>query len=113
MMNRIKPLMGVAILAVLVGCAKQEAQPAQAVDEPDEGTATIAVVPSEPSATKPMPISRSKAAADMIAFIDPSPQCQQYRDQIEALGRTQGPIDDLSPSYIAAYKAGCVIKKQQ
>ena len=112
-MNRLNALMGVAILAVLGGCAKPEAPPAQAVDEPEEAPATTAVVPSEQSAMKPMAKDRSKAAADMIAFIDPSPQCQQYRDQLQALGSTEGSIDDLSGPYVAAYKAGCVIKKQQ
>jgi PBP1b-binding outer membrane lipoprotein LpoB len=109
-MNRIHALIGVAILAVVTGCAKQEAPQAPDVDEPEE-TATVA--PSQPVEAKPMAKDRAKAAADMIAFIDPSPQCQQYRDELAALGQTQGSIDDLSGPYVQAYKAGCVIKKQQ
>ena len=112
-MNRINALMGVAILAVLAGCAKQEPPPAQAVDEPEEAATSATVVPSEPAAAKPMAKDRAKAAADMIAFIDPAPQCQQVRDELEALGRTQGSIDDLSRPYVRAYQAGCVMKKQQ
>ena len=112
-MNRIKALIGVAILAVLAGCAKQEPPVAQAVDEPEETAASATVAASEPAVAKPIAKDRSKAAADMIAFIDPSPQCQQFRDELAALGQTQGSIDDLSGPYVRAYQAGCVMKKQQ
>ena len=112
-MNRLNALMGVAILAVLGGCAKPEAPPASAVDEPDEATASATVAQPQPTAAPPMAKDRSKAAADMIAFIDPSPQCQQFRDELAALGQTQGSIDDLSGPYVRAYQAGCVMKKQQ
>ena len=112
-MKRINALMGVAILAVLAGCAKQEPPVAQAVDEPEETAASATVAASEPAVAKPIAKDRSKAAADMIAFIDPSPQCQQFRDELAALGQTQGSIDDLSGPYVRAYQAGCVMKKQQ
>ena len=112
-MKRINALMGVAILAVLAGCAKQEPPAAQAVDEPEETAASATVAASEPAVAKPIAKDRSKAAADMIAFIDPSPQCQQFRDELAALGQTQGSIDDLSGPYVRAYQAGCVMKKHQ
>ena len=112
-MNRINALMGVAILVVLAGCAKQEPPPASAVDEPDEATASATVAQPQPTAATPMAKDRSKAAADMIAFIDPAPQCQQFRDELAALGQTRGSIDDLSGPYVRAYQAGCVMKKQQ
>ena len=113
-MKRVSALMGVAILAVLAGCAKQEPPPAaQAVDEPEETAASATVAPSESAAITPMAKDRSKAAADMIAFIDPSPQCQQFRDELAALGQTQGSVHDLSGPYVRAYQAGCVMKKQQ
>ena len=45
-MKRVSALMGVAILAVLAGCAKQEPPPAaQAVDEPEETAASATVAP--------------------------------------------------------------------
>ncbi len=49
----------------------------------------------------------------MATLIDPSPQCQQYRDQLESMGKTPGPVDELSGIFVQAHKAGCVIKKQK
>jgi hypothetical protein len=122
-MNRVTALVGITVLAVLAGCAKKEAPQAQAqaqvpaqaqpqVQE-DDDVATTTATPPAPEAVKPLVKDRSKAAADMVAFIDPSPQCQKYRDQLEALGKVPGPIDDLSPIYVQAHQAGCVIKKQK
>jgi hypothetical protein len=110
-MNRLTALVGISVLAVMAGCAKKEAPQVQ--EQGDAATAAGTAPQPAPATTSPLAKDRSKAAADMVAFIDPSPQCQQYRDQLEALGRTPGPVDDLSPIYVQAHKAGCVIKKQK
>ncbi len=102
-------MVGITVLAVLAGCAKKEAPQAQE----ELGVATATATQPEPAAATPLAKDRTKVAADMVALIDPSPQCQQYRDQLEAIGRTPGPVDDLSPIYVQAHKAGCVIKKQK
>lgn len=111
-MKRVNALVGVAVLVLLSGCAKEQAPQAQAVDEPEEATESAAVVAPAPAPARSLAKDRSKAAADMIAFIDPSPQCQQFRDELAALGQTEGSIDDLSGPYVRAYQAGCVLKKQ-
>jgi hypothetical protein len=108
-MNRVTALVGITVLVVLAGCAKKEAPQAQ---EEHKVASTTATQP-EPAAATPLTKDRSKVAADMLALIDPSPQCQQYRDQLETIGRTPGPVDDLSPIYVQAHTAGCVIKKQK
>ncbi len=112
-MKRVNALMGIAILAVLSACAKQEPPAPQDADDPQDVAASAPVAQSQPEAPPPMAKDRSKAAADMIAFIDPAPQCQPFRDELAALGQTQGSIDDLSGPYVRAYQAGCVMKKQQ
>ncbi len=103
-------MVGITVLAVLAGCAKKEAPQAQ---EEEDDVATATATQPEPAAAKPVAKDRSKVAADMLAFIDPSPQCQQYRDELETLGKTPGPVDELSPIYVQAHKAGCVMKKQK
>jgi hypothetical protein len=107
-MNRVTVLVGITVLAVLAGCAKKEAPQVQ--DEDEARTATQSV----PAAPKPEPkIDLSKAASEMVALIDPSPQCQQYRDELQAKGTGVGPVDELSEILVQAYKAGCGKKKQQ
>ena len=103
-------MVGITVLAVLAGCAKKEAPQAQEEEEDDVQTATQ----PQPVTAKPESnIDRSKAAASMVAFVDPSPQCQQYRDELETKGRTPGPVDELSGILVQAYQAGCGKKKQQ
>jgi hypothetical protein len=106
-MNRVTALVGITVLAVLAGCAKKEAPQAQEEDE-----VTTATQPG-PAAAQPEAKDRSKAAAGMAAYLDPSPQCQQYRDELEAKGRTPGPVDELSAIFVQATKAGCGKKQQQ
>ena len=109
-MNKVTALAGIIILAFLAGCAKKEAPAAQAQD--DDDVRPVAAQPG-PAAAQPEAKDRSKAAAGMAAGIDPSPQCQQYRDELEAKGRIPGPVDELSEIFVQAAKAGCGKKKQQ
>jgi hypothetical protein len=107
-MNRFTALVGITVLAVMAGCAKKEAPQAQEEDD------IAAATQSLPAAAKPeASIDRSKAAGSMVAFVDPSPQCQQYRDELEAKGKTPGPVSELNEIFAQAYKAGCGKKKQQ
>jgi hypothetical protein len=104
-MNRVTALVGITALAVLAGCAKKEAPQAQ-----EDGNVTTAGQPL-PAAAPEAKIDMSKAAASMVIFIDPSPQCQQYRDELEAKGRSSGSVDELNEIFVQAAKAGC--KKKQ
>ena len=108
-MNRVTVLVGIAVLAVMAGCAKKEAPQVQQDDE-DVSAAAVEV---QPAPAKPEPTDRSKAAAGMIASIDPGPQCQVYRDDLEAKGRTPGPVKELSEIFVQAYEAGCGRKEPQ
>ena len=109
-MNRVTALVGITVLAVMAGCAKKEAPAPQPQDEDDVATSTQ----PEPAAAQPeATIDRSKAAASMMNFIDPSPQCQQFRDELEAKGKIPGPVDELNEIFVQASKAGCGKKQQQ
>jgi 3-oxoacyl-ACP reductase-like protein len=109
-MNRVTALAGIAVLAMLAGCAKKEAPAAHAQADEDEDVP--AAVQGAPAAAQPEPtVDRNKAAAEMSALIDPAPQCQQYRDQLQAKGSTPGVMDEMNEILVQAYKAGCGKKK--
>jgi len=109
-MNRVPALIGITVLAVLAGCAKKEAPAANA--QPGEDDEVAATVQHVPAAAQPAPVvDRTKAAAEMQALIDPSPQCQQYRDQLQAKGSTPGVMDEMNEILVQAYKAGCGKKR--
>ena len=113
-MNRTTVLVGISVLAILAGCAKKDIPPAQVepaqVEDEDVGRAATQ---AQPAAAQPAPKDRVEAAAGMIASIDPGPQCQVYRDELEAKGKSPGPISELSEIFIQAHDAGCGRKKQQ
>jgi hypothetical protein len=107
-MNKVTVLVGVTVLALMAGCAKKEAPQAQ-----DKGAVTTSTQPVA-AAPKPEPkIDLSKAASEMAARIDPSPQCQKYRDELETKGKGVGPVDELSAILVQAYQAGCGKKTQK
>ncbi|MCJ7453840.1 MAG: hypothetical protein MUO39_15420 [Steroidobacteraceae bacterium] len=116
-MNKVTVLAGITVLAIMAGCAKKEAPQAQAQaqaqaqDDDEDVGATATLV--QPAAAQPEPKDRSEAAAGMIASIDPGPQCQVFRDELEAKGATPGPVKELSAIFVQAYEAGCGRKKQQ
>jgi hypothetical protein len=108
-MNKVTVLVGVTVLAVLAGCVKKEAPQAQQEDDEDGGATTTGV---QAAPAQPVVKERSKAAAEMLAFIDPSPQCQQYRDELQTTGSTPGAVDELNEIFAQAYQNGCGKKKQ-
>jgi hypothetical protein len=109
-MNRGTVLVGITALAVLVACAKKEMPQAQAEDDEDVSTTATQV---QPAAPQPKPKDQSRAAASMMTFIDPSPRCQQYRDELEAKKGTPATDDEMSEIFVRAHQAGCGKKKQQ
>lgn len=112
-MNKVTVLAGITVLAIMAGCAKTEAPQAQAQVQEDPEDISASATQVQPSAPQPEPQDRTRAAAGMIASIDPGPQCQVYRDELEAKGKTPGPVKELSAIFVQAYDAGCGRKKQQ
>lgn len=110
-MKKVTVLFGIGVLAVLAGCAKKEAPQVEAAVEDEDISETATQVQPAPAVAAPE--DRSKAAAGMIASIDPSPQCKLYRDELEAKGATPGPVTELSEIFVQAYEAGCGTKKQK
>lgn len=109
-MNRVTALVGIAVLAMLAGCAKKDAPPASAQADED----VPAAVQGAPAAAQPEPtVDRTKAAAEMSALIDPAPQCQQYRDELQSTGSTPGVMEPMNEILVRAYKAGCGKRKDQ
>jgi len=110
-MNRVNALVAITVIAVMAGCAKKEAPPAHPQGEDDDVATAVKQAPE--AATSAPIIDRSKSASEMMALIDPAPQCQQYRDALETTGKTRGTMDQLNEILVQAYKAGCGKKKQQ
>jgi PBP1b-binding outer membrane lipoprotein LpoB len=93
---------------LLSGCSKQAPAPVPAADD-GETTPPVAAQP-EPHAPT---YDRAAMAAGMMSLIDTAPQCQTFRDQLEAAGKT--PADQpqsVEPSSIVAKanEAGCAKK---
>ena len=105
-MKRVTALVSITVLAILAGCAKKETPAASAAEDEDDGVAT-STQPAPPVAKSAPIVERSKSAAEMVALIDPGPQCQQYRDALETAGKTPGTMDELNDLFVAAYRGGC------
>ena len=92
---------------LVAACSKQAPAPVPATDE--EATTPVAPQP-EPHAPT---YDRAAMATGMLSLIDTAPQCQTYRDQLEAVAKT--PADQpltVDPSAIVAQAndAGCAKK---
>jgi nitrous oxide reductase accessory protein NosL len=101
-------LVGLVALGLLVAaCSKQAPAPTPA---PDEMAAPA--VAAEPAPAAPT-YDRAAMATGMLVLIDTAPQCQTFRDQLEAIAKS--PADEpmaLEPSAIVAKanEAGCAKK---
>jgi nitrous oxide reductase accessory protein NosL len=99
-------LVGLVALGLLVAaCSKQETAPAPATDE--QAAPAAAAEPAAPT------YDRAAMATGMLVLIDSAPQCQTFRDQLEAMAKM--PADQppaLEPSAIVAKanEAGCAKK---
>jgi hypothetical protein len=101
-------LAGLLAVGLLVtACSRQAPAPAPATDA--EPTTAVAPQP-EPHAPN---YDRAAMATGMLSLLDTAPQCQAYRDQLEAIAKT--PADQpvaVEPSAIVAQanEAGCAKK---
>ena len=98
-------------LATLAACSKPA--PAPSVED-DEEEATAAVAP-QPEATGPS-MGPADYPAQLLPFIDTTPQCQPFRAQLEEAGKVQSddplPVDMNAVNAIVAKaaEAGCYRK---
>jgi PBP1b-binding outer membrane lipoprotein LpoB len=107
MMNRTTLAGLLAFALLLAACSKQAPAPAPAADE-----AAAPAVAAQPEPHAPN-YDRAAMATGMLSLIDTAPQCQTFRDQLEAAGKT--PADQplaVEPSAIVAQAndAGCAKK---
>ncbi len=109
MTNRMTLAGLLAVGLLLAACSKQAPTPVPADDEEEGATTAVAPQP-EPHAPN---YDRAAMATGMLMLIDTAPQCQTYRDQLEAASKT--PADQplaVEPSAIVAQAndAGCAKK---
>ena len=103
--------LGLVLLALLAACSKQ-APPTAAADDDGKESAPAAAVPPQPAPTYDS-AKVAEMATGMLVMIDDAPQCQAFRDQLQALANA--PADappSVAPSAIVAQAnaAGCAKK---
>ncbi|MBK6452192.1 MAG: hypothetical protein IPF84_06470 [Proteobacteria bacterium] len=98
-------------MALLAACSKQAPPPAAADDDGKE-SAPAAAVPPQPAPTYDS-AKVAEMATGMLVMIDDAPQCQAFRDQLQALANAPaGAPPSVAPSAIVAQAnaAGCAKK---
>lgn len=102
-------LLGMVVLALLAACSKQ-APPSAPVADQESTPAAVAPPPPAPT------YDSAKVAAmatGMLVMIDDAPQCQTFRDQLQAIANAPaGSPPAVAPSAIVAQanEAGCAKK---
>lgn len=105
-------LAAVMALAMLAACSKPA--PAPSADDDQEETAAVAT--PQPEAPRPS-MGPADYPAQLLPLIDTAPQCEQFRAQLEAAGKTTStdplPVDmnEVNRIVAAAHEAGCTRKK--
>jgi hypothetical protein len=105
-------LLGIVVLALLAACSKQAPPPAPA-DTDDAESAPVAAAQPQPAPTYDS-AKVAEMATGMLVMIDDAPQCQAFRDQLQALANAPaGSPPSVAPSAIVAQAnaAGCAKKK--
>jgi hypothetical protein len=103
-------LLGMVALVLLAACSKQAPPPAPAAAGAD--SAPVAVVPPPPAPTYDS-ARLAELATGMLVMIDETPQCQTFRDQLQAIiDAPAGSPPGVAPSAIVAKanEAGCAKK---
>lgn len=103
--------LGLVLLALLAACSKQ-APPTAAADDDGKESAPAAAVPPQPAPTYDS-AKVAEMATGMLVMIDDAPQCQAFRDQLQALANAPaGAPPSVAPSAIVAQAnaAGCAKK---
>jgi hypothetical protein len=102
--------LGLVVFALLAACSKQAPPPTPAAAD-DEST-PAAVAQPQPAPTYDS-AEVARMATGMLVMIDDAPQCQAFRDQLQAIA--SAPADappSVAPSAIVAQanEAGCAKK---
>jgi hypothetical protein len=102
-------MLGMVVLALLAACSKQ-APPSAPVADQESTPAAVAPPPPAPTYDS---AKVAEMATGMLVMIDDAPQCQAFRDQLQALANA--PADappSVAPSAIVAQanEAGCAKK---
>jgi hypothetical protein len=103
--------LGLVVFALLAACSKQAPPPAPAAANDAESAPAAAAQP--PPAPTYDSATMAKMATGMLVMIDDAPQCQAFRDQLQAIA--SAPADappSVAPSAIVAQanEAGCAKK---
>ncbi len=104
-------LAGLVVLGLLAAACSKQA-PAPAPGAADEETAPAAAQP-EPAAPAYDRARLARMATGMLVMIDEAPQCQTFRDQLQAIANAPaGSRPPAEPSAIVAKanEAGCAKK---
>ena len=97
-------------MALLAACSKQAPPPAPAAT--DQESAPAAAVQPPPAPTYDS-AKMAEMATGMLVMIDEAPQCQTFRDQLQAIASAPaGTPPSVAPSAIVvqANEAGCAKK---
>lgn len=113
-------VLSVMVVALLAACSKTPENPASVADAAkakaqtsamatDSEEAAPAPAPTEPAATPPA-MPREEKAAGLLTLIDPSPQCDSFRQQLQDAAKypadsPQAP--DMNKIVADAHAAGC------
>jgi len=103
--------LGLVALALLAACSKQAPPPATPAAD-DEESAPAAALQPQPAPTYDN-AKVAEMATGMLLMIDDAPQCQAFRDQLQAIANAPaGTPPSLAPSAIVAQAnaAGCAKK---
>jgi Flp pilus assembly protein TadD len=96
-------LVGVVLLAALAGCTKKESTDEAAADKAAQAPAKEAALPPRKT--------HAEKAASLMVLISTSPECQPFRDRLEAMGKVPDDQelsnDAMSMIVAEAHKAGC------
>jgi hypothetical protein len=100
--------LGVLLLACVAACSPKS--------PPAESGAAPATPPAAPPAQVTPTVDRGAKAAGMMELLDTAPNCQSFRDQLEAAGKTPAdqPLQtEMSQIVAQAHRAGCTKKRVQ
>jgi hypothetical protein len=106
-------MLGWVAVALLSACSKQAPTPAPAAG--DEVAPPAAAVQPPPAPTYDS-AKLAEMATGMLALIDESPQCQAFRDQLQAIANAPAdapPATSPTAIVVQANEAGCAKKTGQ
>jgi hypothetical protein len=105
-MKKTAVLAAAVTLALLAACAKQEPA-ADAAQQDVEDGADFADASPRPAEPPPPPADPKKLAAGMVSLIADAPECQAWRDQLQAVADGAPATDEPAMIVAKAHDANC------